>query len=418
MLRGASTVVLVTVLAIAPAADAARSKRPVLRSFASCGELVSYAKKHAPAQGRQKRGTGGPPPSASPRNAPMQDLLSAPDETASFSPTNNQEAGVDEADVVKTDGNRIFAAVDNTLHVMDAASGARLGSVKLAGRGHDLLLSGERLLAISTVEDPSSVGGPGRPAPARAASPLPGSFVRGTTTISEIDVSGAPKVIRTQEVDGNHMSARMIGTTARIAVHSKPRAEYEVPHPRSRATGWLPSSKTGAPKVRKGAGGKAVPCREVRRSSVFSGLDVLTVLTVDMAKGLPAVDSDAVMTDAQTAYGSERGLYLTTESGEHLTAIHKFDVSKPGETSYAGSGSVSGSVLNQFSLSEKDGFLRVATTGREGNESASQVTVLDGALNRAGHVGGLGKGEEIHSVRFIGDRGYVVTFRQIDPLYT
>ncbi len=415
MVKAVSTAVFVIALALAPAADAARSKRPVLRSFASCGELVSYAKKHSRTPSARKRVIGGPLPPAA---APMEDQQGATGvggETPSFSPTNNQEAGVDEADIVKTDGNRIFAAVDGTLHVIDAATGARLGSVKLAGSGHELFLSGGRLLAISASQGPSSNVRPGPPGTVRPATAVPAG--PGTATISEIDVTGTPKVVRTQEVTGNYLSARMIGTTARIVVHSQPRAEYAIPHLRSRATGWLPASKTGTPKVRKGAGGKAVPCKEVRRSTVFSGLDVLTVLTVDMGKGLPAVDSDAVMTDAQTAYGSERGLYLTTDR-DSLTAIHKFDVSKPGETSYTGSGSVPGSVLNQFSLSEKDGFLRVATTGRDGDESASQVTVLDGALGRAGHVGGLGKGEEIFSVRFIGDRGYVVTFRQTDPLYT
>ena len=80
-----------------------------------------------------------------------------------------------------------------------------------------------------------------------------------------------------------------------------------------------------------------------------------------------------------------------------------------------------GSLLNQFSLSEDKGVLRAATTVGFGPEAESQVTTLDqqgGHLLRRGQVGGLGRGERIYAVRFIGDVGYVVTFRQTDPLYT
>ena len=91
-------------------------------------------------------------------------------------------------------------------------------------------------------------------------------------------------------------------------------------------------------------------------------------------------------------------------------------------------GSVPGSVLNQFSLDEYNGYLRIATTvgDRWGgtfmgwwidSDSANDVYVLDGSLAVAGAVQGLGLTEEIYSVRFIGDEGYVVTYRQIDPFY-
>jgi hypothetical protein len=146
------------------------------------------------------------------------------------------------------------------------------------------------------------------------------------------------------------------------------------------------------------------------------------------------------MAGAQTVYGSPTGLYVASqryvaaaEDGRALpaamtTQIHRFDVSKEGVTSYAGSGEVTGFVLNQYSLSEHDGALRVASTdepqwfeGTVARESENFVTVLEtggGTLSRVGRVGGLGKGERIYAVRFVGDKGYVVTFRQVDPLYT
>jgi uncharacterized secreted protein with C-terminal beta-propeller domain len=89
---------------------------------------------------------------------------------------------------------------------------------------------------------------------------------------------------------------------------------------------------------------------------------------------------------------------------------------------------VSGTLLNQYSMSEQDGFLRVASTNaplwwsaNENSPSESFVSVLKqagAALKQVGRVGDLGKHERIYAVRFLGDVGYVVTFRQIDPLYT
>jgi uncharacterized secreted protein with C-terminal beta-propeller domain len=162
---------------------------------------------------------------------------------------------------------------------------------------------------------------------------------------------------------------------------------------------------------------------------------MLTVLTVDLERGLPAVDSDALMTDADTVYASTGGLYVATHrwldpAGRPpegiRTAIHRFDASQRGTTTYTSSTEVRGFLLSQWSLSEHAGHLRVATTTAPawwdgGGDSESFVTVLSldgGRLTEVGRVGGLGRGEQIYAVRFIGDVGYVVTFRQVDPLYT
>jgi hypothetical protein len=113
--------------------------------------------------------------------------------------------------------------------------------------------------------------------------------------------------------------------------------------------------------------------------------------------------------------------------------IDRFDATSPDQTPLLASGEVPGYLLNQFSLSEYKGYLRVATTSsptwwggpvpqsQSPPQSQSFVTVLatqGGVLAPVGQVGGLGVGQKIYSVRFVDDAGYVVTFRQIDPLYT
>jgi uncharacterized secreted protein with C-terminal beta-propeller domain len=109
--------------------------------------------------------------------------------------------------------------------------------------------------------------------------------------------------------------------------------------------------------------------------------------------------------------------------------IHKLDISDPARTTYRASGAVRGHLLSQFALSEHEGHLRAASTEEpdwwtppEGRArpSESMVTVLaerDGRLATVGRVDGLGRGERIEAVRFMGPRAYVVTFRRTDPLY-
>jgi len=197
----------------------------------------------------------------------------------------------------------------------------------------------------------------------------------------------------------------------------------------------------------EGAEGKLLSCEDTHAPNTFSGFGVVSVVTVDLSDGVGAGLASAagtgVLAGGQTVYASPEHLYvaapewidwaaLAEESGgtppddvEQGTDIHRFDVTDPGRATYELSGHVDGTLLNQFAMDEHDGYLRVATTTGQAwsdrDTSESHVVVLgpgDGALTAVGSVSGLGRGETIHSVRFLGDVGYVVTFRQTDPLYT
>ncbi len=104
-------------------------------------------------------------------------------------------------------------------------------------------------------------------------------------------------------------------------------------------------------------------------------------------------------------------------SAEPQTQIYKFDI-RNGDIKYLGNGTVKGSTLNQFSMDEHNGYLRIATTtGSWGDSLENQVYILDESLQIVGEITGIAKGETIKSVRFTGDTGYVVTFEQTDPLF-
>ncbi|MDX6651074.1 MAG: hypothetical protein QOJ97_3025, partial [Solirubrobacteraceae bacterium] len=295
-MRSVAGGVLTLVLLAAPAAHAKpRSLAP--RAFASCPQLIAHARHWQARTGGRVwapiRGLPLGPVATGPGRQGGATPVAAPEAAdTSFSTTNNQEEGVDEPDSVKTDGRRIFAVAGDSLHAVAAGAPRLLGSLKLTGgSGYELLLRGNTLLVLSHVY----TGGDPRPLPAQgapAASVAPG-FYAGSTQIDEVDVSdpAAMRVRRTLTVDGDYVSARRNGDTARVVVSTSPYA-IAVPSAARRAGGWLPKARVVD--RRRGTNVKrfAVSCRSVRRPVAFSGLGMLTVLTIDMRRGLPAVDSD------------------------------------------------------------------------------------------------------------------------------
>jgi len=242
---------------------------------------------------------------------------------------------------------------------------------------------------------------------------------------------------------------------------------------------WLPGYTlttfgTGA----KPSNGRLLECGDVASPKDFAGVQTLSLLSADLDHdGLARPESSGVVAQGSIVYATPEHTYVATPAWQawnqpagraavigresQQTAIHVFE--SDGTTSrYLASGTVPGHLLSQFSMDEYHGALRVASTTeadvampvegdggigdsdvatssdgaasgsaassvaapvptRSPRPSTSQVTVLrqqGRALVTVGRVGGLGRGEQIHSVRFIGDLGYVVTFRQTDPLYT
>jgi Beta propeller domain len=373
----------------------------------------------------------------------------APVAGVDYSTTNVQEQGVDEPDIVKTDGEKIVALANGKLRVVVLGKDKPDLVASLAVEGaSSLLLRGERAVVVS-----HTYGGGQLPTDARLIAPMPTK-----TVLTDVDLSAPsrPRVVRTLTLDSSYLDARLVGSSLRVVLTSQPPIDFEPPSEpgpagdraalernrskirSSRARDWLPSytlrsRRTGAKKT-----GQLLGCSHVARPSRFSGLGVLSVVTFDLGKGLVPVDTDGVMTDGQMIYASKSSLYVVTqrwtEQGElengkpprQTTALHRFDISDPLRARYRASGEVTGYVINQFAMSDHDGVLRVASTefplwwGGAQTDSESFVTTLeqrDGQLVKLGRQGGLGRGERIFGVRFIGDAGYIVTFRQVDPLY-
>ena len=460
-----------------------------LVSYDSCADALGQLKRAA-ADYVTAYGIGGGPVPLAAGAAEMasgaatdgRSAATAPPQSEAYSGTNTHEAGVDEPDVVKTDGRRIVTLMDGTLRVVDAATKRVTGELVLTdanqGRWYadQLLLDGDRALAIGATSFPiahpaataegSTTGG--------IASDVIAEPMTQSTKLTLVDLSGSPRILGSLELEGTFVDARAVGSLARLVIRSGPHLRWVYPsQDRSESAAlrankrilaqstideWLPrySLDGSAPRPLVGCGDISHPRR-------YSGLSMLTVLALDLAGPLQAQDSVAVLADGQTVYGTSSSLYIADDhrfgfwpvpmrpnaripgaaerAAQPQTEVYKFDVSQPGKPRYLASGAVDGWLLNQYSLSEYAGHLRVATTEDEGLGvepgpageprtsgpmpdgpiSSSAVTVLvqrGDRLISVGRVDGLGRGERIYSVRFIGPAGYVVTFRQTDPLYT
>jgi uncharacterized secreted protein with C-terminal beta-propeller domain len=112
---------------------------------------------------------------------------------------------------------------------------------------------------------------------------------------------------------------------------------------------------------------------------------------------------------------------MSTSSYEENTTIHKIQVNN-GEISYISKVSVPGRILNQFSMDEHNNFFRIATTvgssWDQTNKSKNNIYILNENLEQISSIEGIAEGEQIYSSRFMGDKAYLVTFRNTDPLFT
>ena len=397
--------------------------------------------------------------------------------TGGFSQTTIQEQGVDEADVVKTDGTYLYlidsvAGGGSVLRIVQASPPqemALLGEIELQGRGRDIYLHGDKVVAItssggglfaiqdggvavdsepisggiSLVEDDTRSDSAGSDGAVPDPDILPEvRYERPKTIVTVVDVAqrDAPAILSTTKFDGSRASSRLIDGVLHLVVSNFQDYYIDV----------LPllgqpdlnvadiDTDTLMPAFQRNdpdgvdAAGQVVTWRELYRPTDPDGFGMVYVVSLD-------VDNEArftavgVVAEPGLIYSSRNALYLTDSQFDfsgvtrQTTDIYKLAYQDRGVLPVA-TGTVKGRVLNQYSMGEYQGHLRVATTidrsfGVLGvdAESSNNLYVLGTSgtsLAVVGSVEGIAPGETIQSVRLIGPRGYLVTFRQIDPFFT
>lgn len=378
----------------------------------------------------------------------------APDHSS----TNVQEEGVDEADVVKTDGRIIVTASGGRVRVVDVASERVVSEITLPGR-RDQVHAGELLLHGSTLVVLGQEWSHAEPVDGRF---LP--FGSSRTVVATVDLSdpSEPRLLGSVRIEGTYRSARMIDDTVRMVMVTEPpgleqtaprtgslRAENEAEQTNReliRATtidDWVPHVQVLGPDGDVRSTEQLLACDQIARPRDPAGLSTMSVLSFDVGAGTPEPTSGTgLVASGDTVYASTDRLVVATSGWDlwrwigpavdglwpsdpvNRTDLHTFDISDRDETRYVASGSVEGRLINQWALDEQDGVLRVATTTDPPGasvQSQSSLIVLreDGEeLAETGRVDGLGVTEQIQAVRYLtADLAAVVTFRQTDPLY-
>src|SRR6266851_4186057 len=298
-------------------------------------------------------------------------------QTPAHSETNQQVSGVDELDTVKNDGQYIYTVTNNTVAIVQAypAPGAVL---------------------VSKV----TVNGT-----------LQGIFI--------VDISNhASPVLTTRvEVNGTLAGARLIGNYVYLVATQPVFCYGEILLPEQIINGQVV---------------KATPVQVYHSDIIDQGYSFTTILGFDATQSSPSTTAKIYLIGTtSTIYVSLHDIYLTQPvwSQSQETIIHRISIDGLAIT-YMATGAVPGHILNQFSMDEYNGYLRIATTNccsQSGGpvplaytpvtQQETNVYVLDKSLHTAGRLEGLSPGEQIYSARFMGDKAYLVTYKRTDPLF-
>lgn len=407
-----------------------------------------------------------------------------PQEGTDFSGTNNQEAGVDEADFVKATGAYIYVLNGNRLEILGTPNVGELEKVAtLSFEGYPTqMLKGEDTVVVF-----SHINVHGLPAdhPLRELMGIEDSkhnWWWRTSNVSKLTVVDltdptTPTVKREIYLEGGYQTARKVDTSVRMVaftwmdipgLQQWPELDdsyYELSYNDSAReemfqqtvidTIWQnnrvidqASLADFVPQiyVREGTDGviqkhpfTSGGCGNFAVAEDGMSHGVTSIISLNLLGDAVTFDSDHVLSNWSQAYASVDTLVLAEPSQDwwwywrnddfdEATNIHRFDISGAGKSTYTGSGRVDGTILDQFSLSAYEGNIRVASTTGQWNrwwmedppEPENHVFVLGGEteLQQIGHLGGIAVGERIWSSRFMGDRAYLVTFRNMDPLWT
>ncbi|MGB9914102.1 MAG: beta-propeller domain-containing protein [Candidatus Bathyarchaeales archaeon] len=335
--------------------------------------------------------------------------------TNGYSTTNIQVAGVDEADIVKTDGKYVYVAAttygysepQSAIYIIKADQQDTKVIAKITLENYTypegLYLSEDssRLVVIANRFQPVifRTGGP-------ETLIYPGP-ISGSTFLYVYDISDKayPILARNLSISGGYFSSRMIGNYV-YAVTNQP--------------AYVLNDTVTLPVLYQEK--KAVP---IAPSSVYYSdtVDKYFIFTTFIAVNIlddaqQPTNMTVLMGGTSAMYVSPSNIYVTysTWNEGQYTTIYRARINGATLT-FEAKGSVPGYVLNQYSMDEYNGNFRIATTWQNEKTQTNNVYVLDKSLSIVGKLEGLAEEERIYAVRFMGDKGYVVTFRQVDPFF-
>ncbi|MGD0644069.1 MAG: beta-propeller domain-containing protein [Candidatus Bathyarchaeia archaeon] len=354
--------------------------------------------------------------------------------SGTYSTTNVQVAGVDEADTVKTDGQYIYtvsttqntgfwninsfsSGTNNAVYIINAdpqnpqiVSKITLGN-DTEPAGLFLSPDGNKLVVLASQYQTYTYGNGPVPMPSSGGIAMPMLALYQAdvyTYINVYDVSNKayPVLTRNFTVSGSYFDSRMIGNYVYVVI-SQPAMVY--------------NNNVTLPAVYNGGNGYDIPATSI----YYADMVQPSYYTFTSFFGINILDDTqeptnmtVMMGGASTMYVSQNNMYVTyptwTNSGEY-TSIYRVSVNGT-QLTFEAQGNVPGYTINQYSMDEYNGYFRIATNWQNTTQ-INNVYVLDSNLSVVGKLEGLAQNENLYAVRFMGDRAYLVTFHQTDPFY-
>lgn len=328
-----------------------------------------------------------------------QAILKANTETFDYSSTNVQVEGVDEADIVKTDGEYLYILSGASVFIVRAYPPEDAEVLHEMSFEHmyplELYVNGDVLVVLGSASLKSN----------RLYSYY-GSYVNEIKTIVEVfDISDRrhPTLLRNITTTGGYFSSRMIDDFVYFIAS---------------APAWMNNNRTVLPTISSNDKSKDIEATEVHYSNASdSSFDFTTIFAVNVKNTTEAPTYlTLLLGGACNIYASQANMYLTFPNTMSGTSIYRVRL-QTGNLTCEANGSVDGRELNQFSMDEHNDYFRIITMSWRNGTSQTNLYVLDKNLTVTGKLENLGLNEYLHSSRFMDERCYLVTFKKTDPLF-
>ena len=350
------------------------------------------------------------------------------------SDTNNQVDGVQEGDIIKNDGKYIYISTSRGLKIIDSNPKAPqvIYTVPVPENTNisEIFTTGNKLIVIGQNNYFHIMNEPDPMDTLIKPSIMPPRYYEDRTNVLIYNIDNIEKPVLEREFlfDGNYLSGRLVDDSLylinnkyiNLGYNYYDKSEIEIPLPHY--TDVLKNEKY------------EFGYDEIKYFPNYINSRYMYTIGIDLSDKVSKPDVDVYLGGSDTIYVSQESLYAAiadysydyrieqtdTFSPEYSTStvIYKFKLND-GNIVAAGQGQVPGTIINQFSMDEHKNTFRIATTTGDmwRDTSKNNIYILDENLNDLGKLEGLAEGERIYSTRFAGDRVYMVTFRQVDPLF-
>lgn len=356
-------------------------------------------------------------------NEVMQAQAETRNQENMYSKTNVQVEGIDEADIVKTDGNYIYySGINNKVMIVDASLN-KVSEIKLGednqiyGGMQEIYINENKLIAITQRNDYSLYS-------TETINPETDrdfNVPQAKTEIKLYNIENKSNVIeeRTIELDGNYISSRMLGKEIYVITNQTININSET---------LQPSYKDSL----VGSTQKFVDYEDMYYIENENIKQYLNIAGFNINKD-EEVNIQSFLGMGDTIYTNENNLYVTgtkynyeeindenrfisTNNLNPKTQIYKFKLidSKVEFKEFA---EVEGRIINQFAMDETEGYFRIATTVSVNDTISNNIYILDARLKEIGRLTNIAEGEKIYSVRYAENKLYMITYEQVDPLF-